>query len=228
MSVVTFLDSLIGLAPAVTLIASQSTVGDFDIQLSKRSDKDYIANGNKNFFIDKAEAFRNGRNKTESFHELMQSKSRSLPFLNYTHLNLTLSDIEREGSEVSGRFFPRWNALSKVINPASNKTTSAIMVAGDSRLENEIGVANGFPHVDLKHNEVIMLQDVLDVLSLQNGDTVEIHFDIFQTAVSDLAKLKKILFDFENYKRLNKENKGQGEAIMDLLKIDVNQEFIIS
>ena len=45
-SVVTFLDSLIGLAPAVTLIASQSTVGDFDIQLSKRSEKDYIANGN--------------------------------------------------------------------------------------------------------------------------------------------------------------------------------------
>ena len=54
-SVVTFLDSLIGLAPAVTLIASQSTVGDFDIQLSKRSEKDYIANGNKNFFIDKVE-----------------------------------------------------------------------------------------------------------------------------------------------------------------------------
>lgn len=97
------------------------------------------------------------------------------------------------------------------------------MVAGDSQLENQIGVANGFPNVDLKHNEVIMLQDVLDVLSLQNGDTVEIHFDVFQTAVSDLAKLKKILFDFENYKKMNKENKGQGEAIMDLLKIDVHQ-----
>lgn len=30
-SVVTYLDSLMGLAPAVTFIASQSTVGDFDL-----------------------------------------------------------------------------------------------------------------------------------------------------------------------------------------------------
>lgn len=51
-SVVTFLDSLIGLAPAVTMIASQSTVGDFDIQLSKRSPKDTLVSGNRNFFID--------------------------------------------------------------------------------------------------------------------------------------------------------------------------------
>jgi hypothetical protein len=48
--VVTFLDSLIGLAPAVTMIASQSTVGDFDILLSKRNEKDILVNGNKNFY----------------------------------------------------------------------------------------------------------------------------------------------------------------------------------
>lgn len=35
-SVVTYLDALIGLAPTVTLIASQSTVGDFDVLLQKR------------------------------------------------------------------------------------------------------------------------------------------------------------------------------------------------
>ena len=53
------------------------------------------------------------------------------------------------------------------------------MVAGDSQLENEIGVAKGFPLIDLQQDEIIMLQDVLDVLQLKKGDSVEIHYDIF-------------------------------------------------
>ena len=53
-----------------------------------------------------------------------------------------------------------------------------------------------------------MLQDVLDVLHLRKGDEVEIHFDIFQSAVSDLAKLKKILFDFKAYQKMNKDLRG--------------------
>ena len=49
-SVVTYLDSLINLAPSVTFIASQSTVGDFDILLQKRSEKDILIRGNTNMF----------------------------------------------------------------------------------------------------------------------------------------------------------------------------------
>lgn len=39
-SVVTFLDCLVSLAPAVTMTASQQTVGDFDLQFTKRDMKE--------------------------------------------------------------------------------------------------------------------------------------------------------------------------------------------
>ena len=75
-----------------------------------------------------------------------------LPLLNYTWLNETLTEVETGGSlfkrsrdpkhirkeDVAGRFFPRWNALSKVVNKkvlntdGTNPITSAIMIAGDS------------------------------------------------------------------------------------------------
>jgi hypothetical protein len=64
-----------------------------------------------------------------------------VPLLNYTDLNQTIDNINLNGwrnkkNQVRARFFPRWNALSKLVNPKTNKQTSAIMVAGDSELEN--------------------------------------------------------------------------------------------
>ena len=53
------------------------------------------------------------------------------------------------------------------------------MIAGDSKLENEIGVALGFPRIELKRSEIVLLQDVLDVLGLKEGDKVDIQYDIF-------------------------------------------------
>ena len=53
------------------------------------------------------------------------------------------------------------------------------MVAGNSKLENEIGVANGFPNMDLKQDEIMLVKDVTDVLGLKEGDQVEISFDLF-------------------------------------------------
>ena len=74
------------------------------------------------------------------------------------------------------------------------------MIAGDSKLENEIGVALGFPQIELQRSEVVVLQDVLDVLGLKDGDTVDIQYDMFQAAVSDLSTIRKILFDFDHLK----------------------------
>ena len=111
----------------------------------------------------------------ETFYDLIKrqlSKQDKLPLLNYTWLNQTSKEVEDGGTRfkesgiashkkkerVSGRFFPRWNALSKVSNPKYPKqVTSAIMIAGDSKLENEIGVALGFPKAELKRSEVIVL-----------------------------------------------------------------------
>ena len=40
------------------------------------------------------------------------------------------SNLEKE--RVNGKLFPRWNALSKVVNHKTGESTSAIMVSGDS------------------------------------------------------------------------------------------------
>ena len=48
--VVTYLDSLINVAPAVTLISSTSTVGDYDLLLQKKDDKDITIKGNGNYY----------------------------------------------------------------------------------------------------------------------------------------------------------------------------------
>ena len=71
-----------------------------------------------------------------------------------------------------------------------------------------------------------MLQDILDVLQLKEDDIVEIHYDLFQAASSILTKIKRILFDFENYKmttsRSNMKHLSQGEALLEVFGIDAS------
>ena len=44
--------------------------------------------------------------------------------------------------------------------------------------------------------------------------------------MSDLAKLKKILFDFKSYQKMNKDKRGsQGQAILQLFEIDLKTKF---
>ena len=43
---------------------------------------------------------------------------------------------ENTKERVKGKLFPRWNALSKAINNKTGDSTSAIMIAGNSELEN--------------------------------------------------------------------------------------------
>jgi hypothetical protein len=158
------------------------------------------------------------------------SKNRILPTLNYTEVNETLTDIELNGfkgqsKEVPARFFPRWNALSKIRNLETNKLTSAVMVAGDSKLETQIGMSKGFPEIELGQDEVIMLDDMLEVLGLKPGDTFEIQFDLFQSAVAQLAKFKQVLFKFKDYASQTGDESKQSEAFMKLLEMDTEYKF---
>ena len=107
-SVVTFLDCLIGLAPVVTMVASQSTVGDFDLQLTRLKDADFVAQGKHNFEVESG-FFEAGRNESRSFYDKM-TKSNALPTLNHTYF----SEALKQQGNVDVRLFPRWNALSKV------------------------------------------------------------------------------------------------------------------
>lgn len=124
--VVTYLDSLMGLAPAVTFIASQSAVGDFDILIQKRSEKDILIPGNQNYFSHQSKSFTNYLDRSKNFYELLierLEKHEMLPLVNYTWLNQTLKE-QNYGSRlkpgkkerVLGRFSPRWMALSKLVN----------------------------------------------------------------------------------------------------------------
>lgn len=54
---VTFLDSLVSVAPAVLMMTSQQTAGDFDVQISQRSLRDHMVVSNQNFFTQGLEEF---------------------------------------------------------------------------------------------------------------------------------------------------------------------------
>jgi hypothetical protein len=61
----------------------------------------------------------------------------------------------------------------------------------------------------------------MEVLEMSEGDTMEVSYDIFQSVVSDLAKLKKILFVFEDYVKANTLFKKQSEALLSMFEIPV-------
>jgi len=63
--------------------------------------------------------------------------------------------------------FPRWMALSKAFNNQDrSKHTSAYAILGDTKLERDIGVADGFPNMILGRGELIVIKDLLNVLGL--------------------------------------------------------------
>lgn len=71
-------------------------------------------------------------------------------------------------------------ALTKAYNPKDyNKHTSAYAIIGDSKLERDLGVADGFPNMVLKKSEVLVIEDLLHVLDLKEGDNIELNFDLF-------------------------------------------------
>jgi hypothetical protein len=112
--------------------------------LTKRSEKDVRIRGNRNFYSEDESFFEQRLNTSISFYDRFiqgLSKRDMLPLVNYTELNQTMTKIEKHGfkgkkSKVEGLFFPRWNLLSKLRSTVSNQQTSAIMIAGDSTLEN--------------------------------------------------------------------------------------------
>ena len=71
--------------------------------------------------------------------------------------------------------YPRWIAQANLINTVNHKTTSAHMVAGDQKLEWKIDVAPEMPKVNLKRHQLASTSDVLNILGLKRGDTVEAH-----------------------------------------------------
>jgi len=59
------------------------------------------------------------------------------------------------------------------------KNTTALVVAGNSKNERDIGVAPNFPKDILGQDEMITTSDFMNILGTQVGEHVNARFDLF-------------------------------------------------
>lgn len=79
-----------------------------------------------------------------------------------------------QGKEIPIELFPRWMAQSTLFNTqVKDRNTTAYMIAGNSTLERMIGVAPEFPNKIFKRDEIATTTDVMDLLGVKQGDTIE-------------------------------------------------------
>ena len=103
--------------------------------------------------------------------------------------------------------------------------TSSYMIAGDSKLERNLGVAPGFPSRILKQDELITTNDIMTVLGVEEGDMISTDFDLLQLlGGQETAKLKQMMFDFESMHT----SASQGEAILDFLNMPPDVLFRVN
>ena len=140
-SFVTFLDSLVQVAPAVFYLASQQSAGDFDLQIQMRYTTSEVENGNTNFYTLEKPMYSRFDMTEKQIDEKKNIKSvNGFKFANYT----LMTDLLKDDPYFDGAF-PRWVATTKLINPdLRDKNTSAVAIIGDSKKERDIGVAPGF------------------------------------------------------------------------------------
>lgn len=126
---VTLLDSLVSVAPAVIMMASQQAAGDFDMQISFRSKHEAMQMGNTNFYqqdVDQLNQYYLSTGDWELRNQAKNSKF-EIPLVNFTDINLKL---KRDEKNFDGAF-PRWGAISKAVNPQNrNKQSIAYAMIG--------------------------------------------------------------------------------------------------
>jgi hypothetical protein len=75
---------------------------------------------------------------------------------------------------------------------AGHLNTTAYMIAGNSTLERMIGVAPEFPNRIFGRNELVTTTDVMNLLNVKEGDTIEAHvktfFSFFSTTFSNFSQ----------------------------------------
>jgi len=68
---------------------------------------------------------------------------------------------------------------------------------------------------------MITTADVMNLLNITEGDSIEVDIDLFQLASRDFVKFKRLAFDYDN---LNITT-PQGEAILDFLQLPRDVSF---
>lgn len=107
------------------------------------------------------------------------------------------NDFKKKGRTSNVELFPRWMAQTTLSNPEMDISTSAYMIAGDSKLERKIQIARGFPNDILKKGEIVTTSDVMNLLNAEVGDKLVAEYDMFQLLSSDFIKMKRLIFEFD-------------------------------
>ena len=98
------------------------------------------------------------------------------------------------------------------------------MIAGDSKLERNLGVAPGFSNRILKQDELITTNAIMTVLGVSEGETISADFDLLQIlGGQDTAKLRQMMFEFDS----TQHNTRQGETILNFLNLPSDMLFRI-
>jgi hypothetical protein len=82
-----------------------------------------------------------------------------------------------------------------VTNDDGSKQTNAFFVAADTALERQIRIGHNFPDKILEKDQLITTTDVLKLLGLKTGDTIEVSLDFLQVLSPDIKRLKRTIFD---------------------------------
>lgn len=182
-SFITFLGGIGSLGPITTLKTAIYHAGDFDVMF-KCFDKPRKL-GNTNYYTDDNEFFDAPYMSRSDKMRLMaeQSFKSRIPTVNFTELEQTALDAYgKYGKETPIELFPRWVAQTTLYNPQmKSKSTTAHMIAGDSYLERKINVAPEFPKMLLARHELTTSTDVMQLLSLEEGQQVEAHVSLHFT-----------------------------------------------
>ena len=136
-----------------------------------------------NFYTDELEFFNAeymtdlNKHRLKTQHSLLSS----LPFVDFRAIDNSLKEAyASKDSEPQIDLFPRWVAMTSIYNQDRTKMTSSFMIAGDSKLERNLGVAPGFSNRILKQDELITTNDIMTVLGVSEDETISADFDLLQ------------------------------------------------
>lgn len=102
-----------------------------------------------------------------------------LPLVNATRINEILN-LEMNGKTGMDKFrlkgvFPRWiisGHLSVQSENNGNRSIESLVILGDTKLENELGIAPGFNQHNMTENEVIIPQSYAEYFGIGEGHEI--------------------------------------------------------
>ena len=178
-SFITFLGGIGQLGPITSLKTALYQAGDFDVMFRGQTKLIPTVVGNTNYYTDEKDFFNAPyMSKQEKMKVLAQQSFMSkIPTVNFTELEKTAIDAySAQGLESPIELFPRWVAQSTLYNPENKqKSTTANLIAGNSKLERKINVAPLFPKNIFAQGELATTMDVLNILGLEEGQEIEAH-----------------------------------------------------